>query len=774
MGKSVVLDIETNGLMSDLLDYSRFPYKLKDTARLWVVSLRDTVTGKVVTVNNEEITREWLEAQLADVTRLGAHNGIKFDFLMLKLFGVLDYEVGYPGKPDLVFGKPIELVDTLVLSRLFNPDRYKGHSLEVWGERLGVKKIDFRAKSIEAGIISEDAPVAAEFLQWSPIMSSYCEGDTRTTTVLWQVLENEVEDLSIWKDAIKCETKLADLAVKREHLGFWFNKSLAIECLTDLQAKMEEISSRINPTLPPKARNATELAAVTPPSRQVVVTPAVHLPAKQVKKDGSLTEAMKKFQAKYGGKIEQKDSFDFVYMVDTEGGCMTYPLDGKQHTIIPAVYEATEPMKAFVEKMGGKLVHQNQCITMHYNNLTYMLPYQLPLEEEIDGTVDQIDHVKEYLIKLGWEPIEWKERDLTKDSKKQPLSLEKQQQALARWVAETLQGKYRNERLEILELTAENLHSTLKAKLGGKFPVRVPTSPCVRVGTEKKLCPNLEKIGEKVAFAADFALYLTYKHRRNSIAGGGVEDIDFDADVPPSGYLAQYREIDERIPTPAIEIGCSTTRYKHIGVANIPRPTSVYGDKMRALFGSGPDAYEFGFDFASLEARIMGHYVIPYDGEDLAKQMVAEKPNDWHSISAAKLNISRTDCKSLNYGLIYGAQAAKIAKMLSYTLDKAKKLYDDYWEAVPPLKLLKQAVEKEWMDSGKKSVPGIDGRRIVTRSQHSLLNALFQSAGVIAAKYTTVFAFEMFEEAGLKTNPFEGRPDVCSMIEYHRQNCGVA
>jgi hypothetical protein len=260
---------------------------------------------------------------------------------------------------------------------------------------------------------------------------------------------------------------------------------------------------------------------------------------------------------------------------------------------------------------------------------------------------------------------------------------------------------------------------------------------------------------------------LTYKHRRNSIAGGGIEDIDFDAEAPPSGYLAQYREVDCRIPTPAIEVGASTTRYKHIGVANIPRATSVYGDKMRSLFGSGSDAYEFGFDFASLEARIMGHYVIPYDGEDLAKQMVAEKPNDWHSISAAKLNISRTDCKSLNYGLIYGAQAAKIAKMLSYTLDKAKKLYDDYWEAVPPLKLLKEAVENEWIASGKKSVPGIDGRRIVTRSQHSLLNALFQSAGVIAAKYTTVFAFEMFEEVGLKTNPFEGRPDICSMIEYH-------
>src|SRR5699024_9228508 len=61
----------------------------------------------------------------------------------------------------------------------------------------------------------------------------------------------------------------------------------------------------------------------------------------------------------------------------------------------------------------------------------------------------------------------------------------------------------------------------------------------------------------------------------------------------------------------------------------------------------------------------------------------------------------------------------------------------------------------------------IDGRLVRTRSEHSLVNALFQSAGVIFAKYTMVYMFEMLEDKGLCTSPFEGKPDCCSMIEMH-------
>lgn len=54
---------------------------------------------------------------------------------------------------------------------------------------------------------------------------------------------------------------------------------------------------------------------------------------------------------------------------------------------------------------------------------------------------------------------------------------------------------------------------------------------------------------------------------------------------------------------------------------------------MRGCFGCGPGRMQLGFDFASLEARIQGHFVIPYtDGIALAESLIAEKPNDCFDI----------------------------------------------------------------------------------------------------------------------------------------------
>src|SRR5690606_22817641 len=114
----------------------------------------------------------------------------------------------------------------------------------------------------------------------------------------------------------------------------------------------------------------------------------------------------------------------------------------------------------------------------------------------------------------------------------------------------------------------------------------------------------LVELGEKVAFAKDFALYLTYKHRKTSISGGETDEYG----EPTKGFLSQVRSEDSRIPTPAIEIGASTNRYKHVGVANIPRASSVYGKEMRSLFGCGEGFVQLGYDFSSLEGRIEGQY----------------------------------------------------------------------------------------------------------------------------------------------------------------------
>ena len=709
--KRLVVDIEANNLLANMLDFSALPYKMNNEARLWCVVVRDVDTDETVSLfspTGSTITKDQVQKAFEGCTEVIAHNGIKFDFIALDLFGVLDYEVGYLGKPDKLFGKEVKITDTLIRSRLFNPDRYGGHSLDAWGRRLGNFKDDFRQQSIDASLIPSNAPKGEEFRQYSDIMLSYCQQDTLVTKLVYLELEQEFTSYPKWTKPEKLENKLADLAIRRESYGFWFDKEAAIACLEDLQEKMQALADKVNPILPPKPMNKGTLKAYTPPKNQL-------------KQDGTPTAHMKNFAAKHGAEIE-----DDLFV---------------------------------------------------YNGYARKMPFEEAIETHETASIDDLDHVKMHLINLGWKPTEFKVRDLTKDSKKQSISYEKRVAAMDTWLNQTFdEGKYKEARL--LELDMGYSKATIRAKLLKKLtdnkPVRIPTSPAVRVGVEKELCPNLIALGDKVAFANDFSLYLTYRHRKSSIAGGDIDDMDFDEEAPNTGFLSMYREIDGRVATPAIEIGASTNRYRHIGVCNIARASSIYGKEMRSLFGCGEGMVQLGFDFSSLEARIQGHYILPFNGDDLAEQLLASKPNDIHSLNAKKLGIPRDQAKSVSYALMYGAAYQKLKKMLGLTDEQAKMLFDAYWDAVEPLKNLRDAVGSSWEARGKSFVIGVDGRKIVTRSKHSLLNALFQSGGVICAKYATVFIYQLLEAQGYKCNPFKEKTiDMCGMIEYHDE-CQLA
>lgn len=708
-----VLDAETSNLLAEMLDFSSFPYKLKENAKLWCVVLRNVHTNEVRTAVKDEITKQWFKDNLKGCKFLIGHNVVKFDFIALKLFGVLDYTIGYLNEPDTLFGEEVKILDTLIISRLLNPDRFGGHSLHSWGERTPTKnlKTDFRQLCIEKGYIQKSDPKGAEFQQFCDEMVYYCSQDTSVNKDAFLMLVEEMGTDGCWTQALKMEHKLADLAIRRESLGFWFDKDLAIKCVEDLTQKMEELRDKVNPILPPKPMTKGELDSFTAPQTQFL-------------KSGKPSTHIIKFAARIGGKIVENEEKE--YFIEFED---------KQH----------------------------------------LLPCNYPLKTHTEADISNLDHVKMTLTDVyGWIPSEWAIRDFTKDSKKQSLPYEKRVIAFDRWLAETMCGKYTKLRLEAAYKdfkvkSREQLESKVKEKLKDDYPIRLPTSPKIRVGLEKDLCPNLIELGEKVSFAKDFALYLTYKHRKSTIAGGEIEDMDFDEEYPTSGYLSAYREQDGRISTPAIEIGASTSRYRHIFVANVARSSSIYGEEMRSLFGCGEGFVQTGFDFSSLEARIQGHYVIKYPfGEELAKSLVAEKPDDIHSVNSRKLNIERSIIKSLAYAILYGCSPKKIEDMLGYTPEEAKRFYDDYWDAVPALRDFKKAVEEFWEKNGKNYLPGIDGRKLNTRSKHSLVNLLFQSCGVIAAKYVTVLLMQEMQEMGYCVDPFIGTPDVCSMIEYHK------
>ena len=110
---SYVFDIETDDI---------------NATKIWCMSLLDINTGVQTSFDPSQI-KEGLEV-LEQSEKLIGHNIIGFDIPVIKkLTGI-----NLSNK---------EIVDTLVLSRLFNPVREGGHGLEKWGQTLKSNKIDF-------------------------------------------------------------------------------------------------------------------------------------------------------------------------------------------------------------------------------------------------------------------------------------------------------------------------------------------------------------------------------------------------------------------------------------------------------------------------------------------------------------------------------------------------------------------------------------------------------------------------------------------------------
>lgn len=257
-----------------------------------------------------------------------------------------------------------------------------------------------------------------------------------------------------------------------------------------------------------------------------------------------------------------------------------------------------EPAKRFFEWVTEK--HKGE-FKGDKHVVLYGKEYELPLPiepiiTEVPATIDDSTHIKGWLVELGWIPTEWKVRDLTVDTKRVKLDDDRFKAASQRYLLQTLESPFKALRCEHLEVGENQLEWALTKPKRGALWVR--TNPSFTVGQEKELCPDLERISVEFPYVKDVVEYLTFKHRRNSILGGGAE---WDEDEEPEkGHVSQVRA-DGRISTPADTCGAATSRMKHKGVANVPRTTSLYGEPMRAQFEvDSKTHFQLGYDFDSL------------------------------------------------------------------------------------------------------------------------------------------------------------------------------
>lgn len=283
-----VYDIESDGFIFE-------------SNHVWSVVVKHVQTGKSLKLNpfkDQDAKRKFVDFVFSegDAPTIAGHFILGFDnFVIRNLMGI-ESTVG----PDTLEGKPVQWVDTFYLSMFLNPDR-KGHSIEYFGEELGLDKIDWRAKAEELGLVDKNDPEGQEFMKYHPEMDVYCDRDVDVNILVLNALKKE------WKDvygeeftatnAFKCGQKSFYLMSCQELAGWKFDIPKAEALVVRIEKMMEDIRSEVEPLLPARELKKGEMKEYT-------------MPARPFKKNGEYSVSWERFVEKHNG-VERDGKWEF-------------------------------------------------------------------------------------------------------------------------------------------------------------------------------------------------------------------------------------------------------------------------------------------------------------------------------------------------------------------------------------------------------------------------------------------------------------------------------
>lgn len=130
------------------------------------------------------------------------------------------------------------------------------------------------------------------------------------------------------------------------------------------------------------------------------------------------------------------------------------------------------------------------------------------------------------------------------------------------------------------------------------------------------------------------------------------------------------------------QAGTTTGRFSY-GEPNLQNiPKEKEGEfQVRKAFVPRPGFIFVEFDFSQMEYRLMAEYA--------GEMELIEKINrgyDVHEATAEMMKVTRQEAKTLNFMLLYGGGAQKLADALGLSLEDAKALKEKYFSALPKVK----------------------------------------------------------------------------------------
>lgn len=203
--KQIVFDIEANGL--------------KPT-QVWVVVAKELCSGETK-VFKEDTLGDFAHYVKNEVKEVIGHNIIGYDIPVCKRLLGVDFS-------------HCKITDTLVMSRLANPQQEGGHSLDNWGQRLGVPK----GSHSDWSCLSQD-------------MVDYCVQDVMVNERMYKKLLSELE--SFGDESVKLEHQVQTIIAQQIENGWLLDQEHCFLLLAELKEKKYELEEQVQKKFIPVA-----------------------------------------------------------------------------------------------------------------------------------------------------------------------------------------------------------------------------------------------------------------------------------------------------------------------------------------------------------------------------------------------------------------------------------------------------------------------------------------------------------------------------------------
>jgi len=226
----IVFDIEANGLTPD---------------KVWCIVAHIVGTEEFFEFHGFSLFdfNEWLLGFDEDCEVIG-HNIIGYDIPVLERLLGTDFS-------------KCKITDTLVLSRLANPSRDGGHSLESWGQTLNQPKGDYN-----------------DWDNFSHDMLEYCVQDVKVNTLVYKRLLSDLKGFE--PECINLEHQVQGIISKQIKTGWLLDQEKCFLLLAELKEKKYDLEDKVHEVFKPLP---TFIKKVTP----------------KIKKDGTISVVGLKF-----------------------------------------------------------------------------------------------------------------------------------------------------------------------------------------------------------------------------------------------------------------------------------------------------------------------------------------------------------------------------------------------------------------------------------------------------------------------------------------------